>query len=180
MVFGMPPLDEIQRRALQREFDEALKGRAELDAVLKYLGSRLGIEVPSGADEPKAAAAPLTGNPVDAVNPGQFFGMSATKATRSLLEKVGRDRPLKTAEIYQAITKGGVVLKDREVLAKSLKRDKRFHRVGRGLWGLAAWYPASVLDRAAQDGELHDLDDDLDEVNGSPNDSSDASGGDGD
>ena len=55
--------------------------------------------------------------------------------------RVGPNRPLKTDVIFWAISRGGVDSKDKGVLYRSLFRDSgTFQKVGRGLWGLSAWY----------------------------------------
>lgn len=94
--------------------------------------------------------------PADLVNAGEFAGRSATKATRLLMEKVGRTRPLKLAEIYNAITKGGVRISSQQVLFKSLDRAKadfcRPGKRGEGLWALTDWYSPSELRRMRSKG----------------------------
>jgi DNA-directed RNA polymerase delta subunit len=61
-----------------------------------------------------------------------------------LLERFGRDRPMWTNEILDAITKGGVGISTGSALYRSLARDPAFVRIGErksGRWGLAKWYP---------------------------------------
>lgn len=104
--------------------------------------------------------------PADLVNDGEFAGRSATKATKLLMDKTGRTRPLKLAEIYRAITKGGVQISSHQVLFKSLARSKEFCRPGRkgsGLWALSEWYSAPELRRMSQrSGTDSEVDVDLD------------------
>lgn len=139
-------MDDQRRQVLQAELDDAVSQRAELDTYIAVLAKRLGIEVsslPGGSGDPadNGGALPVTGDPVSAVHEAQFYGMSGPKASKALLRMMGRDRPLKTQEIYDAITKGGVRIGNSATLYRSLTRDKDFHKVGRGRWGLTEWYP---------------------------------------
>jgi hypothetical protein len=87
-------------------------------------------------------SATIAGDPVTGVREGQFYGMSGPKASKALLRLVGRDRPLKTQEIFDAIRKGGVTqIQNANTLYRSLTRDPELHNVGRGRWGLTEWYP---------------------------------------
>src|SRR5437868_1421862 len=104
-------MDETQRQALNALFDSKLKEREQLDAFLSVLGAELGRDVPMGAanDAPAANGATsvdMKAPPAASVGEGQYFGMSAPKAAKDLLERFGRDRPMKTQEIFDAITKG--------------------------------------------------------------------------
>jgi hypothetical protein len=137
----MPTLEELLRDAEAK--------RSELNTVIRYLRTQLGL----GADEPNgsgtaadAAAASGSGGAGGwVVNPGEFYGMSGPKAAYALLKKGDRTRPLKTEEIYNLIVKGGCSkVSTKEVLYRNLFRDAKFHKVGRGVWGLSEWYPASA------------------------------------
>jgi len=156
-------MNEHEREALETARTVALRDRDELDRLIEYLSRRLGDETPVGSStEPNAANAseslpPAPGvTPESVISPGQFFGMSATKAARAVLEKFGRDRPLKTAEIFAAISKGGVKLARQEVLYRSLGRDGDFARVARGTWGLSEWYPDRAVRRQREEAEESD------------------------
>lgn len=158
-------MDEQQRSALTSLLDEKVKERDELNSFIAVTSKMLGIPEPSGgqpAGEQGTQTLPLgalNGEPSAAVVEGEYFSFSAPKAARALLEKFGRSRPMKTEEIYAAITKGGVKIGSSGGLYRSLTRDKTFLRVGRGRWGLAEWYPESAR-RAAQadEDELEDAD----------------------
>jgi len=63
------------------------------------------------------------------------------KAAVAVLGRVGSTRPLTTKELYAAVVKGGVKVKDRGTLYRSMYRTERIARVGTALWGLAEWYP---------------------------------------
>ena len=174
----MAPLDPAHRNILQHELDEVRRTIAELTVTEAYLARRLGIE--SGDDStglaPDADSGPSsgpTGNVADLVNPLQFYGMSITKAAEEVLTMVGRNRPLRTREIFEAVTKGGLTVKSTEIVGKMLKRSKKFHQLQRGIWGLAAWYPASVVGRGAADADLQDEADDDAPLSGPKEDTSD-------
>jgi hypothetical protein len=155
-------MDETQREALNALFDAKVKERDQLNGFLGILARELGRPVPNGpGDETHREAsgalssAALHGDPAAAVREGQYFGLSAPKAAKALLERFGRERPMKTDEIFAAITKGGVKIGSAATLYRSLSRDKTFFRVGRrraGRWGLAEWYPAGVRARTVADG----------------------------
>lgn len=141
-------MDASQRAALEATLADAVNKRDELNVVINYLSAQLGQPPPSGGS-PGGGGLPVTSatqpgsgtTPVGAVAEGEFYGTSATKATATLMERMGRNRPLKTGEIYAAIKKGGVQIKNQDGLYRALHRDDRFQRVGSSLWGLSAWYP---------------------------------------
>lgn len=139
-------MDESTREALKRELEEAVRQKARLDVVIQYLQGRMGItaESESEGDREKPQQVSAATDPVAAVTASEFYGMSAPKATRELLNRMGRTRPLKTDAIFIALKKGGVDISSKEVLYRSLFRDESFHKVGRSIWGLAAWYPNAV------------------------------------
>lgn len=142
-------MDESTKTALEKELAGAVRQREQLDAVISYLSGRLGVDVASGgrADQQDQSSSPSVDHqaePAASVREGEFFGMSSPDASRRLLEKFGRTRPMKTDEIFAAITKGGVKIQNSPTLYRSLTRDPSFLRVGRGVWGLADWYPASA------------------------------------
>jgi hypothetical protein len=63
------------------------------------------------------------------------------KAAVAVLGRVGSTRPLTTKELYAAVVKGGVKVKDRGALYRSMWRSEQIAHVGKALWGLAEWYP---------------------------------------
>jgi hypothetical protein len=139
-------MDEEQRKqVLKAELDDAVRQRDDLDTYIAVLAKRLGVEVPgrsAGGEAENGQSATIAGDPVAGVREGQFYGMSGPKASKALLRLVGRDRPLKTQEIFDAIRKGGVTqIQNANTLYRSLTRDPELHNVGRGRWGLTEWYP---------------------------------------
>jgi hypothetical protein len=153
----MSALDSTHRTFLEHELAQVDRQIADLQGTRSYLRGRLGLPDNDSQDEVAptgAAVAPAGADLSTLVNPGQYGGMSGVKAARALLEKVGRERPLTTREIYDAITAGGVKLKGTDVLTKVMKRSGRFHRPVPGRWGLVEWYPASVVSRGLS--ELQD------------------------
>lgn len=177
----MSALEPNHRNILEHELAEAETQRAKLDAAIDYLRTRLGIDAsPDPGEAPTPAAATPTprvgqaGSVADAVNPMQFYGLSVTKGAAKVLGLVGKDRPLRTREIHDALVKGGLTPKSVEVVGKMLKRDAKFHQLRRGIWGLTEWYPASVLAKGTADADLQPElgDDDSDEVSGTDEDTS--------
>lgn len=155
-------MDDGTKQTLQAELTEVVRQRDQLDVVIRYMSDRLGVPVPSAgspsqqAEHHSAGAVDHHADPAASVRDGEFFGMSSPEASRLLLEKFGRTRPMKTDEIFAAITKGGVKIQNPPTLYRSLTRDATFLRVGRGVWGLAEWYPASARKSAPPNGDESD------------------------
>jgi hypothetical protein len=139
-------MDQKRRDVLKAAYNDLLAQMADLQVALRVLAMQLGEDLPGApADTGPVPAVGSGEDPASRVNQGEFHGYSSPKATHALLERVGRTRPLKTLEILEAIRKGGVQLGGKSpegTLYKSLDRDERFTKVGRGFWGLSDWYPA--------------------------------------
>ena len=75
------------------------------------------------------------------VKDAEFYGMSSPAAAIEVLRKVGNRHALKTAVLVVAVRKGGVPVKDAPTLYRSMIRNSRLKKVGKGLWGLSEWYP---------------------------------------
>jgi hypothetical protein len=141
-------MDETRREALEAELADLIAERQKIDSLISYLSARLGVTAPEQSQSMVGAGATPTSadaEPTDLVNPGEFYGFSAPKAARTVLERIGRTRPLSTRVLLAAIRKGGVKLGGKSPeggLYRSLDRDDTFMRVGRGIWGLTEWYPA--------------------------------------
>lgn len=145
---------EPERQAFQTALEAAVRERDELNVLIEHLARRAGVQVPDGVSTEAGGSSPLArpdADPSSLVADGEFYGQSATKASKALLGKLGRTRPLKTPEIYDAVIKGGVKIKDMEVLYKSLARSDDFLRVQKGTWGLAEWYPDRVRKNARKE-----------------------------
>ncbi len=155
---GMPS-SEQEQQAFRTALEAAVRERDELNVLITHLARRAGVAVPTeGPMSAGRVSAPAPdADPSALVADGEFFGQSATKATKALLAKLGRTRPLKTAEIFTAIMKGGVKIANTETLYKSLARSDEFLRVAKGTWGLAEWYPERVRKNARAD-QSEDLD----------------------
>lgn len=141
-------MDEATRAGLQIALKEAIRQREQAETTITFLSERLGgIPQLVGSEEGDANGQDARQvGPLD-IREGQFFGQSSTKAVYAVLERAGQDRPLKTAELLDYIRRGGVKLGGRtpeQSLYRSLARDARFFNIGRGRWGLRAWYPDSV------------------------------------
>lgn len=153
-------MDPGRREALRAERDGALKKRARLDAVIEYLNEELGEESPQVSTSPgesgsqgNAGFARTGASPGDVVSPGEFFGMSGPKAAKALLRKFGRERPLTTDELFDGVRAGGVEINSKDGLYRSFFRDDDFVKVGKGVWGLAEWYPANARKKAKAEQE---------------------------
>ncbi len=161
-------MEESERQALFAALDVARRDRAELDQLIGYLARRLGVtddgyESTFGTGGGPTGPTPPDVVPSTLVADGEFFGMSATKAAKALLNKLGRTRPLKTREIFDGIVKGGIKPANTETLYKSLSRSKEFELVQKGTWGLSEWYGNRSRKRATNDGEPVPGDDDGDD-----------------
>lgn len=164
-------MDENRRAALADELGDAVRERERLNHVITYLSDRLGIPEPPndrfgipvvGAGQPapppqakppapstsppprptppSAQRQPLVERtPAELVREGEFSSLSKTEAAAAVLGRVGS--PLTTAELHSAVAKGGVNVKDRGTLYRSMYRVDRFTRVGTALWGLTEWHP---------------------------------------
>jgi hypothetical protein len=143
-------MDDFRRQALQAELDEVSKEMERLTVVQSYLRTKLGLPeattvsgaaVLSGAGSISASGSAVD-DPSSQVAVGEFIGFSSTKAAEAMLQRMVR-RPLKTVDLHRGVTKGGVKVKNSSYLFRNLDRDKRFQRVGKGLWGLSSWYETS-------------------------------------
>jgi HB1, ASXL, restriction endonuclease HTH domain len=152
-------MDEARRSALQAELENAISKRDQLQAVIAYLSEQLGEQVVNLQGTAKGQS---SAKGTLSVRAGEFFGMSSTVATRAVLERAGRTQPMRTEEILDYITRGGVKLGGKDpagTLYRSLQRDESFFRPARGVWGLAAWYPNQAA-KKARDADL--MENDLD------------------
>jgi hypothetical protein len=132
--------DQTRRRALEAALSDAINERHRLDVVIGYLSEKLGrpVELPG---VPGTGPGQPVDDPAHLVADGEFYGMSAPAAAVRVLQKVGKPNALKTEQLVSAIRKGGVKVKNAGTLYRSLIRHTKFKRVGKGLWGLAEWYP---------------------------------------
>lgn len=78
------------------------------------------------------------------IQPDTFVGLNIADATAKYLKMVGR--PARTTEtITEALQRGGLNVSRASVGTVLLRNHNRNEgevvRVGRGLWGLAEWYP---------------------------------------
>ena len=128
--------------------------RDQIDQTIRLLEALRGA--------PGAPAVPpsiLGGQPEVADSASAFLSMSIPEAARKLLAL--RRRVLSSAEIASALQAGGLVMRSADptnTIGSILTR--RFHQVGdivrtgRGVWGLAEWYPnRNFHKKAATKGE---------------------------
>jgi hypothetical protein len=121
-------MDRHARAALRRELAHAEDERERLGVVIAYLRDRL-----KEADQEAPAEPPQASTN----GAGPYAGMTSSRATEHLLES--RGKPMKTTDIFDVITAGGVKLRDSDGLYKTLNRNPKFERISRGLWGLTKW-----------------------------------------
>jgi hypothetical protein len=146
-------------KTVEQLLEEAQAKRRELDTVISYLEGQLGRSPSASNGAGQTDITPLSSGPGWHVNKGEFYGMSGPKAAFALLSKGDRSRPLSTQQIYDLIIEGGCTkVSNRDVLYRNLFRDPKFHKVGRGVWGLTAWYPAAAkkLKTTTDDNSGHD------------------------
>ena len=167
-------MDESRQARLQAELEVALQKRRRLDAAIEYMQEELrgAVSVPSPTPDGGGGGTPDGGTPSAATDPAQvvtagaFYGMSGPKAAKALLQNFDRSRPLTTDEIFDAIVKGGCTkVSSKDVLYRSLFRDAAFLKVGRGVWGLAEWYPPGARKAAKADAEKEAAELGLDDTN---------------
>lgn len=144
-------MDEGRKTVLSEELDAAIRQRDELNVVIDYLSKLVGR--PGAGEQPGVQAGEFqtanpSAEPTSLVGEGEFFGKTSTEAATEVLTRIGRSRPLKTQEIFEALTKGGVKI-SQSALYRGLFRNPKFTRVGKSLWGLTEWYPPGVV-RAAR------------------------------
>jgi DNA-directed RNA polymerase delta subunit len=121
---------------------EALRGSTSLVTVASF---SIPTPVPTAAD---------TG-----IRPGSFHGMSIAEAAKAVMAT--RKESMGTGEIADAIVKGGVVMTSANIpntVGSILNRQSKMTppeivSVGRGRWGLAAWYRNPGRFQKSKDGE---------------------------
>lgn len=114
--------------------------RDQIDhAILVLEGLRGGVSLPG-------LVQPQTGPDADVDGPGAFLGMTIPDAAKKLLN--ARKRALGNADIVAAFKAGGLEMRSVDplntigsVLTRRFNTVGDIVRVGRGVWGLAEWYP---------------------------------------
>lgn len=147
-------MDEARRQVLLAELQDAKKERVSLDAFIEVLSMRLGLANETTSDNAASAAVagqvPAVSDPLELVYANEFIGLSFPKAAETVLNRwspTPATRPLKTTVLVKALRKGGLDVKDARQVYRALWNAARFHNLKGGAWGLAAWYPASVLNK---------------------------------
>jgi hypothetical protein len=117
--------------------------RASLDTAIAALRVTMNL---SASAAPGASAMP-SAKPIDpaSIQDDAFFGLSIGEAAKKYLQMVRRKQSVK--EIAEALERGGLphtsanfVNTVGTMLNRAALSDPEFVRVGRGEWGLAAWY----------------------------------------
>lgn len=117
---------------------EDLKARkAKLEATIDGLESLLGT---GGLSDSGGGA---SGSTTKGIEADTFIGLNILQATEKYLQMTGR--PAKTLEqISAALNQGGLTVSQASIstiLRRSDNGESPVTRVGRGLFGLAIWYP---------------------------------------
>jgi hypothetical protein len=141
------------KRALLAEWE---RERDELNVLIARLRRELGQpqapeQAHSSLENGKRQSVP----PVEElVQPGDFFGMGQTEATKTFLQRRAK-HPASLQEIAAALYRGKAtetLIEGTRALANlssQLSRAKEeFISVARGRWGLVEWYPGRALKRA--------------------------------
>jgi hypothetical protein len=127
------------RAALQKELQHAEEERDRLDVVIAYLRERLREdeqERPAPVSSDGAARSTRASRSRSGLRSGPRR-LTAAKAAEAVLTE--RDEPLRTPELLIAVNALGVGIKNADGLYRTLSRNPKFKRFGRGLWGLAEW-----------------------------------------
>lgn len=116
--------------------------RDQIDQTIRMIEAHRGGNAPAA----KPFEASLGGGRADEEGPGAFLGMSIPDAAKKLLGM--RKRAMSNGEIASGIQSGGLVMKSADpqntvgsVLTRRFNENGDIVRVGRGVWGLAEWYP---------------------------------------
>lgn len=116
--------------------------REQIDQAIQALESLRGGAAPVPAKPNVVLGAPAD----DADGPGAFLGMTIVDAAKKLL--ASRRRTLSNSEILAAFKTGGLALSSADplntvgsVLTRRFNQVGDIVRMGRGVWGLAEWYP---------------------------------------
>lgn len=120
--------------------------RTRLDSLIA------GIEADiMGQAEGLGVADPAPGGPSSSltptIHPDSFFGLSIIEAAKKYLKMARRAQH--TSAIADALSKGGMKRPEENSLSSILIRaakGREVSKVGRGMWGLAEWYPKPPKD----------------------------------
>ncbi len=118
-------------RARRAALDNAIAG---MEAMLGESSSAGGLGTPNGG----------VGSQGQEIQADTFVGRNISEATAHYLRMVGR--PARSTEaVTEALNRGGLVVTQPSVGTVLLRSHNRGEgeivRVGRGIWGLAEWYP---------------------------------------
>lgn len=116
--------------------------RDEIDNAIQAL-ERLRA---GGGGTPAMASGAGGHSPVPSEGPGAYLGMTIPEAVIKLLRT--QRRQMSNTEIVAAIQAGGLAMQSKDpintvgsVLTRRFNDVGDIVRVGRGIWGLAEWYP---------------------------------------
>jgi len=122
--------------------EKSRQERDELDALIKGLEKRLGID--SQPMEPESVPrSPRLTVSMESIPVGFFHNLSQADAAEKLL-KLNPGRPLTSKEIINAFRKSGMQVNPKNgttILYTTLARHPKFERLAGKAWGLAEWYP---------------------------------------
>ena len=126
--------------------------RARRDALDKAIA---GIEAIMG--QVPGGIGPASGSTSDDLKDDSFLGMNITDAAKKLLAM--KKKALPTNEIAEFLKLGGMVGSDNfansvgVALHREDKNEGDIMKIGRGTWGLAAWYPGKKRGGKKSSGE---------------------------
>ena len=124
--------------------------RDQIDQAIQALESLRGNAAPTTSKPATVRHTPAD----DADGPGAFLGMTIVDAAKKLL--ASRRRTLSNAEILAAFKSGGLAMSSADplntvgsVLTHRFNQVGDIVKMGRGVWGLAEWYPGRNFKKKA-------------------------------
>lgn len=125
--------------------------REQIDQAIQVIEALRG-----GAPAPAAKVAPVSQVDADVDGPGAFLGMTIVDAAKKLL--ASRRRTMSNTEIVGALKTGGLAMNSADpintvgsVLTRRFNTAGDIVRMGRGIWGLAEWYPGRNFKKKLKD-----------------------------
>lgn len=137
----MADINEAKRLVLAQYEQE----RSELDKIIFRLRKDLGMSEEDRPETNGDVDLKPVGGGLQAIKPGDLFGMTQVQAAKAFLALNGR-QPASLQEIGTALHRGkatdtlieGDALRN---LSSLLSRSDDFISVAKGRWGLSEWYP---------------------------------------
>lgn len=150
LLAGMSELDRHTRSAFRKELQRAEEERARLEVVIAYLRERLDEASPNSTHS--APKPPLLTEVDETTGHRRAVRVTVANASHHVLTE--RGTPMRARDLVQPVRELGASAQDAETLSRALKRDRRFSKEGRGLWGLIAWKKSQAVGQESTLGEL--------------------------